>query len=114
MKIIVTNNKKTKKYFEGKAVIIEADSYMQVFEEGLKIVLRGGRLLHDPSKRHGCYKSLAFTMNNKNISAERDFRMLKKCTDKVASHKKGTYGSKEPIFAGILQNHDLNCIKLIG
>ena len=113
MRLIITNNKKVKEHFREKAEIIEVASDKQVFEEGLKMVSKGGRLLHDPLKGYGSYRSLVFTMDGGDIPAERSIDLLKKCSNKIAAHQNRPAGSKEPIFAGILQNHDLNCIKFI-
>ena len=110
MRLIITNNKKVNEYFKGKADIVEVDSDKEVFEEGMKIVSKGGRLLHDPLKGYGCYRSLVFTTDGSSIPAEKSVDLLKKCSDKIAARQNKPTG-KDPIFAGILQNHDLNCIK---
>ena len=114
MKIIVTNNKKVQDYYKGKAHIIEAGSPMEVFEEGRKVVSQGGRLIHDPSKGYGYYRTLMFTTECPYIPEERDIRMLKKCTDKIKTRKNSTARSQELIFASIFQKQDLSRVKLIA
>ncbi len=113
MRLIVTNNKKVASYFQGKEEIIKVDSDFQVFEEGIKIIQKGGRLLHDPSKGFGYYRSLLFVMDGDNIPAEKSIEMLNKCISKIPNHQDRSVGNKESIFAGILQNRDLNLIKSI-
>ncbi len=113
MRLIITNNKKVVSYFEGKEEIIKVDSDIQVFEEGMKIISKGGRLLHDPSKGFGYYRSLLFVMDSDNIPAEKSIEMLNKCINKISNHQDKSTAIKESIFAGILQNRDLNLIKTL-
>ncbi len=113
MRLIITNNKKVASYFQGKEEIIKVDSDFQVFDEGMKTISKGGRLLHDPSKGSGYYRSLLFMMDGDDIPAEGSIEMLNKCNNKIANHQDKSAGNKESIFAGILQNRDLNLIKTV-
>ena len=114
MKIIVTNNKKVQEYYKGKADIIYAGSPMEVFDEGLKVVSQGGRLMHDPSKGYGYYRTLMFTTDCQHIPEERDVSMLTKCIGKIKNSKNSTGRSQELIFASIFQKQDMNRIRLIA
>ena len=111
MKIIVTNNKMVQEYYKGKAHITYTGSPAEVFEEGLKIVSQGGRLIHDPTKGYGYYRTLMFTTECQQIPPERDTGMLKKCVDKI---KTRSAKNQEPIFASIFQKQDMNRVKLIA
>ena len=111
MKTILTNNEKTKAYFSGKADIVEVASGKQLFDEGMRIILKGGRLIHDPCKVYGGYRSLVFLMDSGHISAEWSIEKLKKCAEKLTSSQNRPDSSKGSIFSGIFQSQDLNRIK---
>jgi hypothetical protein len=111
MRLIITNNKKVESYFKGKEEVIRVNSDYEVFDEGMKTISKGGRLLHDPSKGFGYYRSLVFTMAGDSIPADSSVEVLKACFGKVANHQEKSGEIKEPIFSGILQNRDLNLIK---
>ena len=111
MRKIVTNNMKVQSYFKGKAEITMVDTDMQVLQEGLQIIENGGRLLHDPLRGSGHYRSLLFTMDTPNIPADNNIAALNQCLKKIQN--KENKENKEPIFAWIYQNRDLNLIKTL-
>jgi len=113
-RIIVTNNRKVERYCADKAevILLEKASGLDVLREGMKVASEGGRLLLDPTRRKGFYKSLIFYRDGEGRGPdEKSTAALKQCVEqtKQSEHDEG----KEPILAGILQNRDLNIVKSI-
>ncbi len=114
-RIIVTNNKKVESNFAGKAEIImlENSSVLQVLREGTKIAAKGGRLLLDPTRKKGYFKSLVFFMDGEDDKPdEKSMSLLNQCIDEASKDEKAAI-NKESILTGILQNRDLNIVKSI-
>jgi hypothetical protein len=114
-KVIITNNKKVEYSYAGKAEVIMLDkaSSLNVLQEGIKIALKGGRLLLDPTRRKGYYKSLIFYMEEgKNTPDEKSISILNKSINELTSQGNITV-NKEPILAGILQNRDLDLVRSV-
>ena len=114
-RVIVTNNKKVKSYFAERAelIMLENKPSLQVLVEGEKIASKGGRLLIDPTRKKGYYKSLVFYLDDEmNQPDEKSISLLKKCMEDTTGDKSPA-ANKESILAGILQNRDLNMVKSI-
>lgn len=59
--------------------MLDNASNRKVLEEGIKIALKGGRLLLDPTRRKGYYKSLIFYIEEEiNDPDEKSVSMLNK------------------------------------
>jgi hypothetical protein len=115
-RIIVTNNKKVEKNFTGKAdvILLKDASSLQVLQEGEKIALKGGKLLMDPTRKKGYFKSLVFYMEDgANMPDEKSALLLKKSIEEAGNAEKSVV-NKESILTGILQNRDLNLVKSIA
>lgn len=114
-RIVITNNKKVEYKYQGKVevIMLEDSSDLNVLETGLKVASKGGRLLMDPSRRKGYYKSLIFYVENEEDTPdEKSIALLKKCIDEAS--KQGSNGiKKESILAGILQNRDLSLVRSV-
>jgi len=114
-KVIITNNKKVEYHYTGRAEVIMLDnaSSLKVLEEGTKIASKGGRLLLDPTRRKGYFKSLIFYMEEENNTPdEKSVFMLNKSISELTSSGNIPV-SKEPILAGILQNRDLDLVRSV-
>jgi len=113
-RVIITNNKKVEYNYAGKAEVIMLDnaSNLKVLEEGIKIALKGGRLLLDPTRRKGYYKSLIFYIEEKNAPDEKSVSMLNKSISELTTPGNIPV-NKEPILAGILQNRDLQLVRSV-
>ncbi len=114
-KVIITNNKKVEFSYAGKAEVIMLDkaSNLSVLEEGIKVASKGGKLLLDPTRRKGYYKSLIFYVEEENNTPdEKSVSILSKGIDELTSEGNAS-ANKEPILAGILQNRDLDLVKSI-
>lgn len=113
-RIIVTNNKKVQNNFSDKAevIMLENASCLQVLNEGLKIAEKGGRLLLDPTRRKGCYRSLVFFLDGEGGEPdEKSLALVKKCIADAGDAEKAV--NKESLLTGILQNRDLDVVKSI-
>ena len=114
MRLVITNNKKVESHFKGKVDTILLDSSgVDVLQKGLKVAEEGGRLLHDPSRKNGFYKSLVFLKGDDCSPDEKSIGMLSKCVEQAVKQLGPSAEFKEPIFSGILQKQDLDSIKLI-
>lgn len=114
-RIIVTNNKKVQHYCADKVevVMLEKASGLDVLQEGMKIASEGGRLLLDPTRKKGFYKSLIFYReDDSRVPDEKSTAVLKQCVEQTKQGDSEAEG-KEPILAGIHQNRDLNLVKSI-
>lgn len=114
-RIVVTNNKKVEQHCAGKTevIMLEQASGFDVLQEGIKIASKGGRLLLDPTRRKGYYKSLIFYREEENQAAdEKSAAALKQCVEEIKQQGNGAE-NKEPILAGIFQNRDLSLVKSI-
>ncbi len=114
-RIIVTNNRKVEGYCTGKAevILLEKASGLDVLQEGVKIASEGGRLLLDPTRRKGFYRSLVFYREGQSHEPdEKSTVILNRCIEDMNREGNGAAG-REPILAGILQNRDLNVVKSI-
>jgi hypothetical protein len=113
-RIVVTNNKRVETQYSGKAevVYLEKASELDVLEEGKRIASEGGRLLLDPARFKGYYRSLVFFKEaHKNGPDEKSVSVLNECIEEAK--KKNGDSNKEPILAGILQKKDLDLVKKI-
>lgn len=113
-RVIVTNNKKVEYHYTGKAevIMLQNASAREVLEEGQKLALKGGRLMLDPSRRKGYYKSLVLLMDeNENNADEKSLTILEGCLNEAG--QLGNSSDKEPLLAGILQNRDLELVKSV-
>ena len=114
-RVIVTNNKKVEYHYAGKTevIMLKNASAREVLQEGEKLVLKGGRLMLDPSRRKGYYKSLVLLMDESEKSPDnKSLAILQGCINEAG--QQGNSGdSKEPLLAGILQNRDLNLVKSV-
>lgn len=114
-RIIVTNNKKVQNNFTDKAevIMLENASCLQVLNEGVKIAEKGGRLLLDPTRRKGSYRSLVFYLENGYGSPdEKSLSLIRQCIDGAGDAEKKA-ANKESLLTGILQNRDFNVVKSI-
>lgn len=118
MRVIVTNNEKVETKYSGKVEVIMVNngSTLGVLEEGLKLAGRGARLLTDPSRYKGYYKSLPFYVEEGEITPDKDsIAHLTRCIDLCSASGDAAAFSKEPLFAGILQKKDLDILnKVLG
>lgn len=118
MRVIVTNNEKVKTRYSGKieTIMVNNSSSLNVFREGLTLANKGGRLLIDPSRCKGYYKSLPFFMEEgENTPDHESVTHLNKCIDLFSKPGINPSSEKEPLFSGILQNRDLGLLqKILG
>lgn len=113
-RVIVTNNKKVEYHYAGKVevIMLKNATVCDVLQEGKKLALKGGRLMLDPSRRKGYYKSLVLLMDeNAQDPDEKSLSILKGCIN--VAGQQGNSGDKEPLLAGILQNRDLDLVKSV-
>ncbi len=113
-RVIVTNNKKVEYHYAGKAevIMLKNATVREVLQEGEKLVLKGGRLMLDPSRRKGYYKSLVLLMDeNENNPHEKSLLIVRGCINEAS--QQGNSSDKEPLLAGILQNRDLELVKSV-
>lgn len=114
-RVIVTNNKKVESFYTGKEEVVMLDNatVLEVLKEGEKLALKGGRLMLDPTRRKGYYKSLVLLMDQENnVPDEKSLSLIKDCINETGRRETGS-DNKEPLLAGILQNRDLNVVKSI-
>ena len=111
-RVIVTNNSKVKDRFEGKAEIIYMDgsSALDILKESKEIAQKGGRLLFDPSRSKGFYRSLAFFKAENASPDDKTIAMLEKSLDSLNGDKGP---GKESILSAIYQNKDLDVVKKV-
>jgi len=112
-RVIVTNNQKVEDQYAGKAevVMLKNASALEVLQEGEKLAMKGGKLMLDPSRRKGYYKSLILLMDeNETNPDEKSLEIIKSCINESGSQ--GNNG-KEPLLSGILQRRDLNLVKSV-
>lgn len=111
-RVIVTNNIKVKERFEGKAEIIYLDgsSALDIFKESKEIAKKGGRLLFDPSRGKGFYRSLAFFKGENASPDDKTISMLEKSMESLNGNKEP---GKESILSTIYQNKDLDIVKKV-
>lgn len=118
MRVIVTNNEKVETKYSGKVevIMVNNSSMLGVLEEGLKLAGKGARLLTDPSRYKGFYKSLPFYLEEGKSSPDKDsIANLNRCIDQCSGTSEAAAFSKEPLFAGILQKKDLDILnKVLG
>jgi hypothetical protein len=113
-RVIVTNNKKVEFHFAGKAevIMLQNASVRDVLQEGEKLVMKGGRLMLDPSRRRGYYKSLVLLVDETDKNPdEKSLSILQGCLKDANQGNSGD--GKEPLLAGILQNRDLELVKSV-
>lgn len=113
-KVIVTNNKKVEYDLAGKADVVMLDkaTSLDVLQEGLKAAEKGARLMLDPTRRKGYYKSLVFYVDEATSSPdEKSISLLNQSMTEAANGNSA--GNKEPILAGILQSRDLDLVRSI-
>ncbi len=113
-RIVVTNNKMVEEMLSDKADVIFLDnaSGLKVFEEGRRIASEGGRLLVDPTRFKGYYRSLAFFKGDESDKPdEKSLSMIDQSINQL-SQQNGANG-KESILAGIYQKKDLNVVKSV-
>jgi len=114
-RVIVTNNKKVQQTFSDKAevIMLENASCLEVLSEGAKIAEKGGRLLMDPTRRKGSYRSLVFFLENEGGEPdEKSLSLINKCiADAGDTEKKASNNGS--LLTGILQNRDLDVVKSI-
>ncbi|HQC82220.1 MAG TPA: hypothetical protein PLD22_02700 [Bacillota bacterium] len=111
-RIVVTNNKRVKAQYADKAEVIYLDNAtgLDVLEAGKRVASEGGRLLLDPTRFKGYYKSLVFFKEaHKNAPGEKSVAVIDECIEDAK--KNGS--DKEPILAGIFQKKDLEIVKKI-
>jgi len=114
-RIVITNNKKVESTVADKAEVVMLDkaSNLDVLQEGLKAATKGARLLLDPTRRKGYYKSLVFFLDEKEKTPdEKSISILKRCMTELTAQGNSA-GNKEPILAGILQSRDLDLVKSV-
>ncbi len=114
-RVVVTNNKKVEYDLAGKAEVVMLDkaSSLDVLQEGLKAAKKGARLLLDPTRRKGYYKSLVFYVDEAvNSPDEKSISLLKKCMTEISAQGSSA-GTREPILAGILQSRDLDLVRSV-
>ncbi|HYE68789.1 MAG TPA: hypothetical protein VEA58_09275 [Anaerovoracaceae bacterium] len=114
-RLVITNNKKVEFKYQGKVEVVMLDnsSDLKVLETGLQVASKGGRLLMDPTRRKGYYKSLIFYVENEDGAPdEKSITLLKKCIDE-ASKQGNAEIKQESILAGILQNRDLSLVRSV-
>ncbi|MDD3169278.1 MAG: hypothetical protein PHC91_07450 [Eubacteriales bacterium] len=114
-RVVVTNNRKVEHDLAGKAevVLLDKASSLDVLQEGLKAAENGARLMLDPTRRKGYYKSLVFYVDESVTSPdEKSISLLNKSMTEAAAQGSSA-GSKEPILAGILQSRDLDLVRSI-
>lgn len=118
MRVIVTNNKKVESKLSDKAEIkmLKNSSGLSVLKEARKMAESGGRLLVDPTRSKGYYKSLPFFIDESNKSSdEKGLQLLDRCIEQAMKAGESDGISKEPLLSGILQNKDLDIVqKIIG
>lgn len=109
-RIIVTNNNKVKELFSDKADIIysEGSSALDILKESKEVARSGGKLLLDPSKGKGYYRSLAFYKGDDTTPDDKSLSMLEKSIGAMAA---GSAPDKGAILSGIYQNKDVDMIK---
>ena len=113
-KIVVTNNKKVDEMFSGKVdvIFLENSTGLSVLEEAKGVASEGGRLLFDPTRYKGYYRSLPFFKENGGNEPEgKSISLIEKCIEEATKQGSGT--EKEPILAGIYQKKDLDVVKKI-
>ena len=113
-RVIVTNNKKVENFYEGKTkvVMLNDASALEVLKEGEKVAEEGGKLMIDPTRRKGYYKSLIFLVEEESAAPhEKSLQLIKGCIEETS--KSAGEAGKEPLLAGIHQNGDLNLVKSI-
>ncbi len=113
-RVIVTNNKKVEDFYARKneVIMLDSASALDVLKEGEKVALEGGRLMLDPTRRKGYYKSLIFLVDEQSDAPhEKSLELIQGCIAEAAKIDSDT--AKEPILAGILQNRDLNLVKSV-
>ena len=113
-RIVVTNNKRVKAQYAGKAEVIYLDkaSGLDVLEEGRRVASEGGRLLLDPTRFKGYYRSLVFFKEaHQNAPEDKSVSVLDACIEETK--KLNGDANKEPILAGIFQKKDLDMVKKI-
>ncbi len=112
-RIIVTNNKRVKAQYSDKTevVFLENASGMDVLREGKRVASEGGRLLLDPVRYKGYYRTLAFYKDGKGTPEEKTISLLDRSIEEMK--KQNGASSKEPILSGIFQKKDLDVVKKI-
>ena len=114
-RVVVTNNKKVEYDLAGKAEVVMLDkaSTLDVLQEGLKAAAKGARLMMDPTRRKGYYKSLVFYVDEfENTPDEKSVALLNQCKTELGG-KGSPAGNKEPILASILQKRDLDLVRSV-
>jgi hypothetical protein len=114
-RVIVTNNKKVEYHYAGKeeVIMLKNATAQEVLQEGEKLVLNGGRLMLDPTRRKGYYKSLVLLVDeNEKNPDEKSLAILQGCISE-AERQRNSGDGKEPLLAGILQNRDLELVKSV-
>lgn len=118
MRVIVTNNKKVEEKYAGRAEVnfLKDASAVSVLHEARKIASAGGRLMVDPIKLKGYYRSFPFFVDEKNNEAdEKSLKMIDFCIQQAKKNGNTEGNNQEPLLSGILQNKDLGLIsKVLG
>ena len=98
---------------KAEVVMLDKASNLDVLQEGLKAASKGSRLLLDPTRRKGYYKSLVFFVDEEEKTAdEKSISTIKRCMSELTAQG-NSVGNKEPILAGIFQSRDLDLVKSV-
>lgn len=118
MRIIVTNNKKVESNYNRKAevTLLKSSSNLEVMQEARKIAEAGGRLLLDPTRGKGYFRSLPFFIDESNSTSDKkSLQLIDLCIDQLTKSANHSDSGKEPLLSGIMQNKDLNTLsKVLG
>ena len=112
-RVIITNNKKVKEAFEGKAEVKYINSTaIDIFEEARELAKSGGKMLVDPTRMpvKNYYRSIPFLVDG-GAPSERSIDLIESCLGKLDGKKEGF--AKEPVLAGLQQNKDMEPIKKV-
>lgn len=113
-RVIVTNNERVKELYGNKAEVIfmEGSSALDIVKESKAVAKSGGRLLFDPTRSKGYYRSLAFYKADNGSPDDKTLSMIDKTIDALAGENQS---GGDSILSGIYQRKDLNVIKkLLG
>jgi hypothetical protein len=118
MRLIVTNNKKVEGKYTGRAEVryLKDMSAVSVLHEARKVAAEGGKLMVDPTKLKGYYRSLPFFVDKEAKEPdEKSLTMIDFCIEQAKRNGNTEDNSQEPLLSGILQNKDLGLVsKILG
>jgi len=112
-RVIVTNNKKVKEAFEGKADVKYFNATaIDIFEEARELAKSGGKMVVDPTRIpvKNYYRSIPFLVDG-GAPSERSVDLIESCLAKLEGKKQGF--EKEPVLAGLQENKDMETIKKV-